>query len=143
MARVKGPLFSTEAAGQIGRSFLFRSDKRGTHVYQFPEIDRSGETPTQGQEDARARYGQAVEAYRALTDEERATWASLAETDPRPVTGWSLFVERFSQEGPGQGGNCAYGEYQPPDGTAVGFPGQCAPADFPYSPPEGTAVGFQ
>lgn len=95
MARIKGPLMSVEASGQWGGALLFRKGKAGGHVSRLPAADARGTRPaTQAQLAVRSRYTQGREAWNALTSDQRAVWMERAETDPRPITGFNLFMQR-------------------------------------------------
>ncbi len=93
MAKVRGPLFSSDAAGGFGRSLLFRGGPGGSRVSRHPALSRKPSGgPTAAQEAQRAAYAAAVAAWHALSPEERAEWAAQAAATGRLVTGYNLFL---------------------------------------------------
>lgn len=93
MARVKGPLMSMEASGNVAGQLQFRGNRHGTHVYRptDPRQQNQGQA-TQKQTAVRARYRQINAAWNAMSAPERDDWNATAETDPRAVSGWNLYL---------------------------------------------------
>lgn len=97
MAKVRGPLFSLDARGQFGDALLFRGGTRRTHVYQPADRSRINQQPASAkQAPVRARFGEAVAAWRALTAPERAAWDAQALGSSRNVNGWNLFLKAWA-----------------------------------------------
>lgn len=93
MAKVRGPLMSMEASGNWAGQLQFRGNRYGGHVYRPPAPSTQNQAPpTEKQAAVRARYALARTAWNALSQVERDTWNTSAQLDPRPVTGWNLFL---------------------------------------------------
>ena len=97
MARVRGPLLSVDAAGQVGGGICFRHGTAGVHVLPVaaPGSRSKALKPSAAQRAQRARYRAANVAWRALSPEERAAWESLAKASGRNVSGWNLFLRAW------------------------------------------------
>jgi hypothetical protein len=106
MARVKGPLFSLDARGNVARGALqFRGGLRGTHAYRPTPPDACGEGPSAAQRLHRARYAEAAAAWRALEETTRALWSAAARR--HGVTAWNAYLAGWmlgTGPGPGPGG---------------------------------------
>jgi len=95
MARVKGPLMSTEASGNTtGGKMQFRTTPTGTHVYQPPAPStQNQQPPSPAQEAQRLRFKQACSAWQALTLEEKASYNAAGFG--LNMTGLSLFIREY------------------------------------------------
>lgn len=142
MARVTGPLFSESASGRIGTALLFRGGPAGPRVSRPPDPRRTNQgPPSEAQAAVRARYSEAAAAWRALAPAERERWNADARDDARPMHGWALYLEHWSDAHPPRP-PCDDGQYVPPSAVAVIFPAPSCVADHPYVPPQGDAVIF-
>ena len=94
MAKVRGPLLSVDAAGQVGGALCFRHHAGGVHVLPVaaPGSRTKGLKPSTAQLAQRARYRAANAAWRALSPEERAAWQARAKAGRRPQSGWNLYL---------------------------------------------------
>lgn len=96
MAKITGPLMSLDARGNIGKgSMQFRGGLHGVHAYKPTPPNARKKTPTSAQAAHRAIYGQAVEAWRALPEAQKKSWASMATQSPEPLSGWNLYLREF------------------------------------------------
>ena len=97
MARVRGPLLSVDAAGQVGGGICFRHGTAGVHVLPVapPGSRTKALKPSAAQRAQRASYRAANVAWRALSLEERAAWEFLAKASGRDVSGWNLFLRAW------------------------------------------------
>ena len=97
MARVRGPLFSVDAAGQVGGAICFRHGAAGVHVLSVaaPGSRSKALQPSAAQLAQRANYRAANVAWRAQSPEERAAWEALAKASGRNVSGWNLFLRAW------------------------------------------------
>ena len=94
MARVRGPLLSVDADGQVGGTLCFRHHAGGVHVLPVagPGSRTKGLQPSAAQLAQRARYRAANTAWRALRPEERAAWQAQAKGSRQNVSGWNLYL---------------------------------------------------
>lgn len=97
MARVRGPLLSVDAAGQVGPDLRFRHNAAGVHVYVGgnPGSRERRAAPSARQLEVRASYREANAFWRAQSPEERAQWRDLANTSTRNLSGWNLFLRAW------------------------------------------------
>lgn len=97
MAKVKGPLHSLNARGNWSKGTVqFRGGLRATHAYRPAPPGTVNQAPaSEAQTAVRDRYHSALEAWRALSPEERALWNFAAETDLEGISGWNLFMRAF------------------------------------------------
>lgn len=97
MAKVRGPLFSIDARGQLGDALLFRGGTRRTHVYLPADRSRINQQPASAPQIAvRATFAAAVVAWRALPALERAAWNAEALSTGRNVNGWNQFLRAWA-----------------------------------------------
>lgn len=92
MARLKNPLFSQSAVGQIG-GLLYRDGTYGTFVSRrsiAPSLRSPLQTTT------RSTFVAAGVAWNALTDAQRASWENIADY---PATGRNQYVAAFTKLG--------------------------------------------
>ena len=103
MAKVRGPLLSVDAAGQVGGALCFRHHAGGVHVLPVtaPGSRTKGLKPSEAQLAQRARYRAANAAWRALSAEERAQWQARAKAGRRPQSGWNLYLAAWMAQ-PGE-----------------------------------------
>jgi hypothetical protein len=96
MAKLKGPGHSDSASGTFGKCMTFRMTKRGavlTGYYKPGSVNKS--IASHSQLAVRLRYGQAVEAWNALTDEQKIEFNIRAQSSGRAMSGWNLFMKEF------------------------------------------------
>jgi len=98
MAKVRGPLMSMDASGQVGDDHQFRANRYGTHAY-LPRDRRkqNQQAPSAAQTAVRSDYAQAHAAWLALSQGERDAWNAQANTKARQVNGWNLFFTAWKQ----------------------------------------------
>jgi hypothetical protein len=95
MAKVKGPMHSDSAGGQFGKNMIFRSGKKGTVVTGYYKPGSAKKfTLSEAQLAQRQKYGEAVEAWRALTNEEREIFNENAKA--QNISGWNLYFKNYS-----------------------------------------------
>jgi hypothetical protein len=95
MAKVKGPMHSDSAGGQFGKNMIFRSVKKGTVVTGYYKPGSAKKfTLSEAQLAQREKYGQAVEDWRALTNEEREIFNENAK--PKNISGWNLYFKNYT-----------------------------------------------
>lgn len=79
------PDFIAEASGRLGdRVYLKGKNKLASRRYVPPRDPR-----TAGQQQARARFAQAVRAWAALTEAQRTAWDKYGATRPRTAPTWA------------------------------------------------------
>jgi hypothetical protein len=94
MAKVKGPMHSDSAGGQFGKNMIFRSGKKGTVVTKYYKPGSAKKfTLSEAQIAQRTKYGEAVEAWRALTNEEREIFNENAKA--QNISGWNLYFKNY------------------------------------------------
>lgn len=93
MAKVRFPLHSLKASGQLGDAAQFRQNRYGTHVFAPRPRARQNQRPASpAQQSVRDRYQTYLLDWRALDQFERAAWNELATREPRQVSGWNLYL---------------------------------------------------
>ncbi len=94
MAKLRGAMHSDEAAGKFGGSMIFRRGKNGPVVtgYYKPGSAKPF-TLSPAQIAQREKYGQAVQAWRALTIEEKAVFNENAKA--QNISGWNLYFKNY------------------------------------------------
>ena len=92
MARVKGPLFSMEARGNVtGGKLQFRTTPQGCHVYRPMDPKAQNQaSPSPAQEAQRLKFKAACDAWSALGEEDRAYWQLRGLASNR--TGFTAFL---------------------------------------------------
>ncbi|MDS4070511.1 MAG: hypothetical protein RKO24_12925 [Candidatus Competibacter sp.] len=100
MARIRGPLFSEDAAGNFASGIIqFRGGLRGTHAYRPAPPDTVNKSvATDAQQTIRTAYHNTANAWRALTNDQRKEWETLATTQPTPMSGWNLYLKQHLAE---------------------------------------------
>lgn len=100
MAKVKGALHSDSAGGKFACQMIFRRGKQGAVVTKFYKPGSANPfVPSEAQLFQREKYGQAVEAWRALTSEEKAVFNEQAKS--LDLSGWNLFFKQYTPTPPG------------------------------------------
>lgn len=84
-------LLGNRYRGQLGKDMIASSWKGKPYMkaYAVPENPR-----TERQQENRRRFGSAKEAWRRLTDAERAAYERRADG----MSGWNLFVREFMEK---------------------------------------------
>lgn len=92
MARVKGPLHSLEAHGNLAGGLLqFRGQADTAHAYRPREPRRQNQfRPSTRQSQQRARFARARAAWHAMEIQDRADWRVKAKA--YGLTGWNLYL---------------------------------------------------
>lgn len=95
MVRLKGPLFSQEARKQLGKSLIFKT--KGNRAF-LTKYNKPGGvkkfTPSDSQLAKRSWYGQAVAAWRVLSEANKKLWRDLAKG--KKLSGWNLFLKQYT-----------------------------------------------
>ena len=92
MARVKGPLMSMEASGNVAGQLQFRGNRHGTHAYRPPDPRTQNQGDATAKQTAvRERYAVIKSFWDTLPNATRNAWNAQAETDPNDINGWTLF----------------------------------------------------
>lgn len=90
MAKIKGPLMSVAASGQIAERLVFSQRGSGQQArFQMSQKD----SITLKRETERAKLREAVSAYQDLSLEEKEYYHSLAVD--KKFTGYNLFVKMY------------------------------------------------
>jgi hypothetical protein len=91
VAKVRSPLWSPEAWGQLGKSVVFQRGRAGNiaRAYVIGKVAR-----TERQEQLRRAMSQAARWWREArwTANDLAAWELAAAQEPRPMNGQNLFV---------------------------------------------------
>lgn len=90
MAKTKNALFSTTAKGKVGPLVVENNKKTQYIKTNIKPKDKK----TTKQLEKRKRYGQAVQAWRALTPEEKKEYNQRAK--PLKISGFNLFIKEFT-----------------------------------------------
>jgi hypothetical protein len=86
---------SLDARGNYAGKVQFRGGLKGTHAYRPAPPDKINQAPaTEAQQTIRDAYHSVLLDWRALTTEQRADWEALAIIQPRPMSGWNLYLKR-------------------------------------------------
>ena len=130
---------SLEASGAIFGAMVFRRGRSGATAYRLPAPPASNTaSPSARQLATRQRYRNALTAYNALQPEEREALRMDAAADPRLVSGWNLFLERWPPLD-GEPETPPSGPYTPPPlSLAIAFPS----GSGYIPPPLSTAISF-
>lgn len=93
MAKVKGPLFSLEAHGNLASGLLqFRVDRGRAHVYKPQPPKRQNQQPaSEKQATQRERFGIIKQIWAGLSPIEKAGWEAQARS-LGTMKGWNLFL---------------------------------------------------
>ena len=90
MAKAKGPLFSLNASGSVGKLMTFSARKSGPQVrYQKKQKD----VITDARTEQRDFFKEAVEAWNALSEEEKEEYNTRAKN--LDITGYNLFISEY------------------------------------------------
>lgn len=144
MAKITGPLFSVDAAGNFaGGTMQFRGGLRGTHAYRPANPKTINKAPpTEAQTAVRTAYQEIVAEWQGLTEQEKLAWDAAASNTGAPVTGWNLYFKSRLQE-------VLYGPtlpdpdtYEPPTSDSITFPGTTWVIDTGYTPPTSNSITF-
>lgn len=94
MAKVKGGLHSDSVGGAFGESMIFRRGKKSTTVtgYYKPGSAKKFDL-SYPQLVNRDKYGQIVQAWKALTTVQQGTYNDLAKGSG--MSGWNLFMQTY------------------------------------------------
>lgn len=87
MAKVKGPLLSLEANGAFAKTLIFITGKQGRHVTLY---HKPSGLPSSSQLLNRAKYRAALDAWLALSLEEKQIWNNNAFS--LGLTGMNYFI---------------------------------------------------
>ena len=92
MARVKGPLMSIDARGELAAGLRFRGGASGrVHVYLGGDPhSRSAKRVSPKQQQQRAAYRAAVAQWRELSADQKADWALTGRS--AGLTGFAAFL---------------------------------------------------
>lgn len=90
MAKVKGPLFSLDAKGPIGKIFYYQGGKCGTTARRLP---RQPEIVDAYQLQKQLWYAEAVAHWHLLTGDEQDLWRAYA--DERGNEGYHAFISQY------------------------------------------------
>jgi hypothetical protein len=89
VSKLKGPLFSIAAAGNLGSAVNFTSRNGLALARRAPRASRSA---TPAQLARRLIYSDACAAWQLLTGGERATWSAAGDAARPRLTGFNLFM---------------------------------------------------
>ena len=94
MARLKNPLFSLEARKQLGKALIYKMKNGWAFAtrYNFPGY-KNPFNVSATQRANRNLYGQAVEDWRELSQEEKDGWDELAQSRNLKISDWNLFYK--------------------------------------------------
>lgn len=90
MAKVTGPLLSTDARGNIKKTITY-SFKRGQNIVKF--FKASEDTHTHAQTLQRGLYSEAVSEWKKLTDEEKKYYDRYIRDNI--LTGYNAFIKQY------------------------------------------------
>lgn len=102
MAKLKGPLFSLQASGQLSETLSYVQKGNNSSVRAFPKLKTSRPIPTTAQQFQRLSYSSAVKLWGILPDGTRDLYNDLGSL--RGLTGFNIFVSEYLKGQPvGQG----------------------------------------
>ena len=93
MARTKGPLFSMEASGQIGKAIVYSEWKGRTYARGYI-IPKNNHRPNQ--ERIRTGWAIAVTKWQSLTTEVKLAWTTFA--NQFQMSGFNVFLQHLIRE---------------------------------------------
>jgi len=89
MARVKNPLMSQDARGKIGNVVFEKTGKTN-----YCKINKtSKKPPSTEQQSRRKKWGEGIEVWRSLTDEQKQVWKDYAKG--KKGNGFNYFMQDF------------------------------------------------
>ena len=94
MAKVKGPLFSFDARGKLGKAVVFMAWKGINDIRQYVIPANPRTTAQQAQ---RTKMAEAVEQWHNpnLDSDDKKGWDILASIAPKPMSGFNRFVKQY------------------------------------------------
>lgn len=95
MAKVTGPLFSTEASGSISKLLTFAKNKSTPQVRAHPRVRHLSKDC---QEVVNNLFKQAIVLWKVLDQDEKDGWHRLAKIRNLPYNGYNLFIGHFIEE---------------------------------------------
>jgi hypothetical protein len=95
MVKLKGPLMSVNAHGQLGKSLSFSKRKEGNigRQYHYPHKE-----PSLSQYTQRYIIGLITVRWQCLSDADKAEWDELAKAQNLNISGFNLFVKEASAD---------------------------------------------
>lgn len=144
MAKIRGPLFSSDAAGNFASGAMqFRGGLRGTHAYRPKSPKAVNQAPpTQKQTKVRTAYRTVLDEWRSLDEASKSALDAEAIASGEPITGWNLYFKSRIQDVM-QGGTLPDPDtYTPPSAESIAFPGVTWVADINYTPPSAESINF-
>lgn len=144
MAKIRGPLFSAEAAGNFAKGAMqFRGGLRGTHAYKPKSTKTVNQTePTQKQTKVRSAYRTILDEWKSLDEAGKAQWDASAIESGEPITGWNLYFKSRISDVLNESNIPAPDTYTPPTATAITFPGTTWVTDTGYTQPAPDSIIF-
>lgn len=94
MAKVKGPLFSIDARGQIAKAMVFGGWKgipwvREWFIPQNPN--------TQAQIDLRLIFSQGVQGWQGISGSDQTDWQTAVEATGKTWSGFNFYMSEYIQ----------------------------------------------
>lgn len=109
MAKLKGPLHSEKASKQLGHNLIFKTYGNRSILtrYNKPGGTKPFKKSTD-QTQMRTTYGEAVEAWRNLSNNEKQAYNDQAKS--KPYSGYNLFMKEYFANHPLFGDYSYYGQ---------------------------------
>ena len=145
MAKITGPLFSIDAAGNFASGAMqFRGGLRGTHAYRPAQPKTVNQAPaTVAQAAVRTAYQQIVAEWRALAEQDKLAWDAAASATSTPITGWNLYFKSRIQDVMHATNLPNPDTYTAPAANNILFPGTTWVTDTEYTAPANNAINFE
>lgn len=94
MVRLKGPLYSQKASKQLGHELIYKTYGNRSFLTKYNKpggVKPFTKSSTQTQ--MRIIYGEAVEAYQSLSDNEKKAYQEKAKG--KTCSGWNIFLKEY------------------------------------------------
>lgn len=94
MAKLKGPLFSQKASKQFGHELIYKTKGNKNLLTKYNKPGSVNPfTKSADQTQMRVIYGEGVEAWRNLSNNEKATYDERAKN--KKYSGYNLFMKEY------------------------------------------------
>lgn len=91
--KVSGPLFSSDARGNIGHGLTYSKTFGGNVAKLTPKVQ---DLPSDKQKEIREIYKAGKDVWKGMTDEEKQPYIDMANGKPR--TGFNMFMAEYLDE---------------------------------------------
>lgn len=97
MVRLRGPLFSLNASKQLGKALIYKTKGGRSFLTRYSKPSSNRKTsPSLLQEQKRIIYGEAVEDWQALSDNQKSVYNESAKGNS--FSGFNLFLKEYFED---------------------------------------------